>query len=101
MTFMLVPCAAAVLVGWIARHWALAGAALTGGIGLFLLVAPMGTTLSRLVLPFGTGAAIAGLAMIIVLKARPSTSVWSRMTIALTATFFPHFLFISYAMAGR
>lgn len=101
MAFMLVPCAAAVLVGWGARHWALAAAALTGGIGLFLLLAPLGSFLSRIMLPAATGAAVAGLVLIPVLAWRPTVSIWSRMSAALATAFATHFLYLSYAMAGR
>lgn len=100
-SFMIVPCTAGVLVGWAARHWALAAAALFGGVGAFLLLMPLTSPVFLFLLPFASGVAMAGLALITVLAWRPSVSIWSRMSFGLAATFFTHFLYLSYAMAGR
>ena len=101
MSFMLVPCGAAIFIGWIARHWALAAAAFTGGVGGFLVLAPLASPVSVFLIPLTTGLAVAGLALIPALVWRPTISVWSRMSFALVVTFLIHFLYLSYAMAGR
>lgn len=100
LTFMLVPCAAAVAVGWAARHWSLAAAATTGGLAIAILLASLNAPLTTFALPLATGTAIAGLPLILMLLRRPSVSVWNRMMAALGAVFLTHFAFLQYVLAA-
>lgn len=100
-TFMLVPCAAAISIGYLARHWTLAAAALTGGLGLLFLITTITAPLSVFIAPAASGAAVAGLILTPMLLRRPSVSVWSRMSAALGAVFLTHLAFLTFALAGR
>ncbi len=101
LIFMLVPCAAAILVGWAARHWTLAAAAVAGGLGLAFLFASIGTVLTKILFPVATASVLSGVVLIPLLLWRPSVSVWNRMMLSLGVVFVTHLAFLQYAMAGR
>ena len=100
LTFMLVPCVSAICVGWAARHWALAAAAISGGLGgAFLLVSIASPTATFLV-PIATAATVSGLILIPALLWRPTISVWNRMMFSLGAVFVTHLAFLQYTLAA-
>ncbi len=100
VAFVIVPCLAAIVIGWGARHWTLAAAAIAGGAGWLFLVPILPGDL-RFLTPFFTGAIVAGLTLLPALIWRPEMTVWSRMTLALAIAFAVHFLFLQFAMATR
>lgn len=101
LTFMLVPCATAIAVGWAVRHWALGAAAVAGGLGAVFLFASIATPLTKLLFPISTAIVVSGLVLIPALLWRPTVSVWNRMMITLGAVFVTHLAFLQYALAGR
>ena len=101
LTFMLVPCTAAILAGWALRHWALAAAATAGGLGFVYLFAQFPLPLTKFVAPMATAAMVSGLVLIPALLLRPSISVWNRMMITLGAVFLTHLAFLQYVLSNR
>ena len=98
--FMLVPCAAALAVGWAAKHWTLAAAAIAGGLGGTFLFATIGTPLTKILFPLATSSAVSGLVLVPMLLWRPSVSVWNRMMAALGIVFVTHLTVLQYALSG-
>lgn len=88
VAFVLVPCIAASLIAIILIDWRLAAAAAAGAVG-FMFLAP---NLPELLRIYGSsvmaGVALAALALVALLLWRPTASTWSRMIVALLATFF-------------
>jgi len=100
LIFMLVPCAAALCVGWAAKHWALAAAAVAVGLGGAFLFAAIGTPLTQILFPVATSSAVSGLVLVPMLLWRSSVSVWNRMMAALGTVFVTHLAVLQYALAG-
>ena len=100
LTFMLVPCGAAICIGWAVRHWALAVAAIAGGLGFAFLLGAIQTPLSKFLFPMASSAMIAGIVLLLMLLWRPTVSVWNRMGAALIVVFMTHLVFLQYALAG-
>ncbi|AGI66394.1 hypothetical protein OAN307_c06670 [Octadecabacter antarcticus 307] len=90
--FVILPCIAAVTAGLFLFDWRLAAATACGAIGL-LFIAPLMPNAVRL---FGSsiisGVAVGSLALVVVLLIRPTTAIWTRMTIAMLAAFSVHYL---------
>jgi len=97
---MLVPCAAAIGIGWAAKHWALAVAAIAGGLGGAFLFVAIGTPLTKILFPLATSSAVSGLVLVPMLLWRPSVSVWNRMMAALSTVFVTHIAVLQYALVG-
>ena len=100
LIFMLVPCAAALSVGWAAKHWALAAAAIAGGLGGAFLLVAIGTPLTKILFPVATSSAVSGLVLMPMLIWRPSVSVWNRMMGTLGAVVVTHLAVLQFALAG-
>lgn len=98
--FMLVPCGAAIGVGWAARHWTLAAAAIAGGLGAAFLFASIATPVAKILFPLGTAAFVSGVTLIPMLLWRPTVSVWNRMMAALGVVFVTHLAFLQHTLAG-
>lgn len=90
--FVILPCITAVIAGLLLFDWRLAAATACGAIGL-LFIAPLMPNAVRL---FGSsiisGVAVGSLALVVVLLIRPTTAIWTRMTIAMLAAFSVHYL---------
>lgn len=96
--FVLLPSIGSVLAGYLLRDWRLAGAAAAGLAGLSVIATMSPHPYAVLVLPLLVGAAIGSLALIPLLLFRPTSSVWTRMTLALAVTFtasFAHLFFLT------
>ena len=98
--FILLPCIAALAVGWGVRHWALAAAVFFGCVGGLYTVPLVGGD-ARFVAPLLTGGALAAMITFMILRIRPEISLWTKMTITLAITFVAHFAFLQYALANR
>ena len=89
--FVILPCIAAIITGLLVFDWRLAAAMACGAAGL-LFIAPIMPDAARL---FGSsiisGVLVGSLAMVLVLLIRPTTAMWSRMTITMLATFSVHY----------
>ncbi|SLN56015.1 hypothetical protein [Pseudooctadecabacter jejudonensis] len=91
-TFVVLPCLGAVVLAAIVRHWALAAAAMCGGLAFAFLAPSLPGAVGLLGLPFFVGVALGGLAMVLALPRRPDMDLWGRMLTALTVAFAATFL---------
>ncbi len=95
--FLLLPSVAAVIVGFAVRHWALAAAVIAGGLS-WLFIVPSLPSGAVFFTPLFTGAAVAGVVMLIALLIRSEISVWTRMTLSMVVTFAAHYVFLLNAV---
>jgi len=92
LPFIYLPCAGGCLVGYALRDWRLAGAVASGGFALLILLTGDAVPLLVFVLPVLGGVAVGALVLTPLLFVRPACSVWTRMSVALVASFTAGFL---------
>ena len=89
--FVVLPCISAVIAGMLLFDWRLAAATACGAIGLLFIAPKMPDAVRVFGSSIMSGVAVGSLALVVVLLIRPTTAKWSRMTIAMLATFGVHY----------
>ncbi|MDE0968071.1 MAG: hypothetical protein OSA51_01555 [Octadecabacter sp.] len=89
--FVILPCIAAVITSLLLSDWRLAAAMACGATGLLIITPMMPDAVRLFGLSIISGVLVGSLALVVVLLIRSTTAMWTRMTIAMLATFSVHY----------
>ena len=93
--FLVLPSCAAVLVAWLVRDWRVAGLIAASGMALLIVLLALRLPLSVFAMPLLSGAVVGGISTLCLLRLRPESSVWTRMSLALVVAFLAHLFLLS------
>jgi len=101
LAFVIVPSIGACLATWVLRDWRLAGAVASGGAGLLVLGANTPLPFMGLMLPLLAGAVVGALVAAVMLVARPTGSLWTRLSVSLSTAFVLFYAYMATFAQGE
>lgn len=100
-TFLFLPSAVAVLVAWLVSDWRMGGLVAATGMAVLIVLLAVRLPYVVFLMPVLSGAVVGGITSLSILRWRPESVVWTRMTFALIVAFVAHlFLLDTLSLNG-
>lgn len=90
VTFLALPAGVAVLVAWLVSDWRMAGLIAASGMAILIVLLAVRLPYSVFAMPVLSGGVVGGITTLSILRWRPESAVWTRMTFALIVAFAAH-----------